>query len=280
LTTSTRYFYDTFIIPEEEAIDIDTDTDFLLAETILNKLKISVIYEESKDIGTGHRRRAELLKTLFTGHDLNLKKYSEHTQRDLQADIIIWDILGINNEPINPYNAFMVTFENLGNWQGDLCINGIYSPTIPNAGYYSGHFWMTINDHLILKDCYNPAGKIIVAFGGSDPHNKSDSYGNEFDVYRPEAGRKIEWEDTKYVICGAGNLAIEATARWLPIVVIPQNDREKLHECNYFMNVNKNPTEPCWNELHERAKMYDFKSNNMRVKNLILAKYYDWRLRR
>jgi CMP-N-acetylneuraminic acid synthetase len=266
-------------IPPSEAIDMDTLEDFLLAEAMLNQLKITIVYDQSKEIGSGHYRRALLLQKLFTGHQVRLIHRDKITQLDFNADILIWDILDIETEPLNPHHAFTVTFENLGQWAGDLCINGIYSQTIPNAGFYSGRYWMTINDDFILKNCYKPDGKVIVAFGGTDPLNKSSNYDpSKYDVYT--GNRPISWENTKYVICGAGNVAIEATARQLPIVVLPQNEREKLHEVNYFWNVNKNPDEPCWNELHERAKMYDFSCNNHRIKNLIIAKYNEWRLRK
>lgn len=271
-----------FEISSDEAIDIDTEEDFLLVDTILNKLKIKIIYSYSQEIGSGHKRRSELLKSLLTGHKIEVLEWDNKPITLNDEDIVILDVLDLNKNPIHynqNYTTFVVTLENLGEYRGDLNINGIYS----EGSIHSGYKYMTLNDHLILKDCFDLNGKVIVCFGGTDVNNLTSQYENKgYEVYRPGNLGKINWENTKCVITGAGNVAYEATARQLPVLCIPQNEREKLHEIINFKNVvdgtKFTPENVRLNDLHKYAKEYDFANNNSRIKDLILYSYRNFEL--
>lgn len=279
-----------FEISSDEAIDIDTEEDFLLVDTILNKLKIKIIYSYSQEIGSGHKRRSELLKSLLTGHKVEVIEWDN---KPIQSndDIVILDILDIEQNPIiynQSKNTFVVTLENLGYFKGDLCINGIYKEPGSfdglNKGLY-GWKYMTLNDHLILKDCFKLDGKVIVCFGGTDVNNLTQQYSDSgYKVYHPGNPTKIDWNDTKCVITGAGNVAYEATARRLPVLCIPQNEREELHEVLTFDNVMDGtkftPENVRLNDLHKASFKYDFSGNNERIKDLIISEFRRFQLDR
>jgi CMP-N-acetylneuraminic acid synthetase/spore coat polysaccharide biosynthesis predicted glycosyltransferase SpsG len=272
-----------FEISSDEAIDIDTEQDFLLVDTILNKLNIKIVYSESHEIGTGHRKRSELLKSLLTGHNIEIIEYSKDIILN-DEDIVILDILNIDKNPVKynqNKNTFIVTLENLGDFRGDLNINGIYS----SGSIHSGWKYMNLNDHLILKDCFKLDGKVIVCFGGTDVNNLTQQYSDSgYKVYHPGNPTKIDWNDTKCVITGAGNVAYEATARRLPVLCIPQNEREKLHEVLTFDNVMDgtkfSPENVRLNDLHRASFKYDFSGNNERVKDLIITEFRKFQLAR
>lgn len=270
-------------LSQEESVDIDTDTDFLLADAILNKLRINIVYTFGHKQGSGHKKRARLLQSLFTGHDIKLYDVEEIDDHYDDCDLLILDVLDIN-QFCSKISPFIVTLENLGKFRGNLTINGIYPEEFnDNSEHgdeqitYSGWKYMTINDSLVMKDCFNPNGKTIVCFGGTDPNNFTQNYDPRYyDVYSPLNPRPIQWEETKLVITSAGNVAYEATARNLPVVCITQNDREKKHEILQFDNVaiDEQSALQRLNQLHENAKKYDFQFNNKKLKDFILSRFY------
>jgi spore coat polysaccharide biosynthesis predicted glycosyltransferase SpsG len=268
----------------DESLDVDTDTDFLLADAILNKLKIKIVYSESHEIGTGHRKRSELLNSLLTGHNVEVIEYDSKLINLTDEDIVILDILNIDKNPVRynqNHNSFIVTLENLGDYRGDLNINGIYS----SGSIHSGWKYMTLNDHLILKDCFKLDGKVIVCFGGTDVKGLTYDYVDSgYKVYQPGNVGKIDWNNTKCVITGAGNVAYEATARRLPVLCIPQNEREELHEVLNFDNVMDGtkftPENVRLNDLHKASFKYDFAGNNERIKDLIISEFRSFQLER
>jgi spore coat polysaccharide biosynthesis predicted glycosyltransferase SpsG len=144
---------------------------------------------------------------------------------------------------------------------------------------------MTLNDHLILKDCFKLDGKVIVCFGGTDVNNLTGNYSNSgYKIYPPGNTGKIDWNNTKCVITGAGNVAYEATARRLPVLCIPQNEREELHEVLTFDNVMDGtkftPENVRLNDLHKASFKYDFSGNNERIKDLIISEFRRFQLDR
>ena len=61
---------DIFILEETEGLDIDTEMDFLIAETAIKRLKITFIVNGNNDIGMGHVYRTLTLADGLLGHDI------------------------------------------------------------------------------------------------------------------------------------------------------------------------------------------------------------------
>lgn len=191
-----------FEISEDEAIDIDTYSDWVLCENILNRKKIIFRTMGKMQLGMGHVYRCLTLAYKLTGHeilfvldsdsDIGIAKVRESNfnmeiidnERDFEGilirekpDILINDILDTTEEymSICKRNAKrVINFEDRSSAarHADAVINALYEKgeRLPNEYYGSKYFFL--RDEFMEeepKDFNEEVENIIVIFGGADP---------------------------------------------------------------------------------------------------------------
>lgn len=194
---------DIFILEETEGLDIDTEMDFLIAETAIKRLKIAFIVNGNNEIGMGHVYRTLTLADGFLGHDVtfvttdsgkesiklikerghNIISTAENSLFEVLSDmnpcIIINDILDTESDYINKLKDsgfFVVNFEDLGDGADDahLVFNALYEKTNPNPNHRFGYEYECLNEKFLLKNPieFKEVPKtLIVTFGGVDQNN-------------------------------------------------------------------------------------------------------------
>lgn len=194
-----------FEIPPEEAIDIDTYQDWMLAEYRLNKKSFIIRVDGYPEIGLGHVYRAiTLANRLIFNNDVTFlmdsnkevginKVLSYHlpvvtfdSEEDLfpkleqiNPDIVINDILDTDLnyiEQLKKMRYFVVNFEDLGEGteSADLVINSLYEYSHPAPNHHYGHNYVCLRDEFYIvppKKVEKPVKKILITFGGTDPNN-------------------------------------------------------------------------------------------------------------
>ena len=191
-----------FEISEDEAVDIDTYSDWVLCENILRRKKIIFRTVGKMKLGMGHVYRCLTLAYKLTGHeilfvldagsDIGIAKVKEanfpyeviDTERDfegilqrVQPDILVNDILDTTPEYMNicTRNAGrVVNFEDVG--QGakyaDAVINALYEKGDRLYNEYYGSKYFCIRDEFLEeepKEFSEEVKNIIIIFGGADP---------------------------------------------------------------------------------------------------------------
>lgn len=194
---------DIFILDEIEGLDIDTKTDFMIAEVAMKRLKIVFIVNGNKKIGMGHIYRALTLADAFLGHNITFVTYESGERsvaliqerghevleidensildklNQIKPDIIINDILDTKTEFISKlkeHKFFVVNFEDIGSGADDahLVFNALYEKTNPKPNHRFGYEYECLNDKFCL---YSPIEfkkdpeKLFVTFGGVDQNN-------------------------------------------------------------------------------------------------------------
>jgi len=191
-----------FEISEEEAVDIDTYSDWVLCENILKRKKIIFRTVGKMKLGMGHVYRCLTLAYKLTGHDIlfvldaesdiGIAKIKEanfayeivDNEREFEGillrekpDIIVNDILDTTAEYMNicTRNAGrVVNFEDVG--QGakyaDAVINALYEKGDRLHNEYYGSKYFCIRDEFMEeepKEFSDEVKNIVVIFGGADP---------------------------------------------------------------------------------------------------------------
>jgi CMP-N-acetylneuraminic acid synthetase/spore coat polysaccharide biosynthesis predicted glycosyltransferase SpsG len=194
---------DIFILEETEGLDIDTEMDFLIAETAIKRLKITFIVNGNNEIGTGHVYRTLTLADGFLGHDITFITMDSSNEsislikergyniistdknslfgllNDLNPCIIINDILDTKFNYITKLKDlgfFVVNFEDLGDGadEAHLVFNALYEKTNPMPNHRFGYEYECLNEKFILNKPieFKEIPKIlIVTFGGVDQNN-------------------------------------------------------------------------------------------------------------
>lgn len=189
-----------FLLDEVEGLDVDTDIDFLIAETLIKRLKIALVVNGNRDVGMGHIHRALTIADGFIGHDIKFITYSSEpasvelikdggyrvieTEDDLltdvvDADIVINDILDTSKDYINRLKdagCFVVNFEDLdeGSSHAHLVFNALYEKTNPQSNHRFGYEYECLKEQFFL---YQPVKfkdspqVLFVTFGGVDQNN-------------------------------------------------------------------------------------------------------------
>ena len=190
-------------IPEDEAVDIDAVSDWVLCESVLSRKKIVLRADGYKLIGMGHIYHCLTLAYNLIGHDIMLvtkkgcgegiKKLEEsHLPykviaddndfikflTDYKPDIIVNDCLDTDAEYIKRLKNLcprVVTIEDMGEGAAyaDVVINALYSGK--NDGHiYSGEDYICLRDEFIIaepKDFSPKVLNMLALFGGTDPSN-------------------------------------------------------------------------------------------------------------
>ena len=195
-----------FEIPRLEAIDIDHEVDWWVAEKLLQRKKILIRVDGNHQIGLGHIYRMLSLADHLIDHNIlfvsqtqnqlgiNLIKESNYrlveiedmesfdlTIAEYQPDIIINDIL--DTEPaymkhVKSKARLIVNFEDLGSGaqHADLVINALYEEKLPLENHYWGEKYYCLRNEFQLlprKEITPSVNNILITFGGTDPNNYS-----------------------------------------------------------------------------------------------------------
>ncbi|MCR5302865.1 MAG: UDP-2,4-diacetamido-2,4,6-trideoxy-beta-L-altropyranose hydrolase [Lachnospiraceae bacterium] len=191
-----------FEIPEDEAVDIDTYSDWVLCENILKRKKIMFRTVGRRSVGMGHVYRCLTLAYKLTGHevvfaaskdsDIGIEKITEsnfpviritddkHFEqilREVKPDILVNDILDTTAEymqMVTKHVKRVVNFEDVGSGAkyADAVINALYEKGDKLHNEYYGSRYFCIRDEFLEehpKDFCEKAENVLVIFGGADP---------------------------------------------------------------------------------------------------------------
>ena len=203
-----------FEIPEDEAVDIDTYSDWVLCENILRRKKIMFRTVGKMKLGMGHIYRCLTLAYKLTGHDIvfvadkdsdiGIDKINESNfplivvddeddfERILdreRPDILVNDILDTSvayMTMVNKYAGRVVNFEDVGPGAkyADAVINALYEKGEKLHNEYYGSKYFCIRDEFLEEEPSEFSEKVenmIIIFGGADP---SDLTGRMYKVAR------------------------------------------------------------------------------------------------
>ena len=203
-----------FEIPEDEAVDIDTYSDWVLCENILKRKKIMFRTVGKRSVGMGHVYRCLTLAYKLTGHDvifaasedsdIGIEKIRESNfnvirikdDADFESvldrerpDILINDILDTTSEymrMVNKYAKRVINFEDVGPGAkyADAVINALYEKGEKLHNEYYGSKYFCIRDEFLEeqpKKFSQRAENVLVIFGGADP---SDLTGRLYSICR------------------------------------------------------------------------------------------------
>ncbi len=208
-----------FEIPEEEAIDIDTYSDWVLCENILRRKKIVFRTVGKMQLGMGHIYRCLTLAYKLTGHeilfvadaksDLGIariqeanfpirkvedEKEFEALLKEIQPDILINDILDTTEEYMSmvvKYCKRVVNFEDVGTGAkyADAVINALYEKGDKLHNEFYGSKYFCIRDEFLEehpKEFSEEVENVLVIFGGADP---SDLTGRLYEICKVLHGK-------------------------------------------------------------------------------------------
>lgn len=201
-----------FEISEDEAIDIDTYSDWVLAENILKRKKIMFRTVGKRQVGMGHVYRCLTLAYKLTGHDIifaaskdsdiGIEKIKEsnfevipveneeHFEKILieeKPDVVVNDILDTTAEymqMVTKHAKRVVNFEDVGEGAkyADAVINALYEKGDKLHNEYYGSKYFCIRDEFLEehpKEFSDEVENILIIFGGADP---SDLTGRLYDI--------------------------------------------------------------------------------------------------
>lgn len=192
-------------IPSEQSVDIDTEEDWIVAESILRRKKILFRAVGQQKLGMGHIYRCLTLAYKLIGHDLlfvtdseskmGIKKLEEsffpmkvvaddkeyeQLLKEYAPDVIVNDILDTSVEYMElvcKYAKRVVNFEDEGPGAqyADAVINALYEhDSRKNANVYEGFKYFCIRDEFLEeepKEFSEQVKNIMIIFGGADPVN-------------------------------------------------------------------------------------------------------------
>lgn len=192
-------------ISSAEAVDIDTEEDWVVCESILRRKKIVFRTVGQRIIGMGHIYRCLTLAYKLIGHDLlfvidkdsdmGIKRLEESffpmrvvaddkeyegVLSEYKPDIIVNDILNTTEEFMlmsKKYAHRIVNFEDVGSGAkyADAVINALYeNNTHKLNNVYEGFKYYCIRDEFLEeqpKEFSDEVKNIMILFGGADPAN-------------------------------------------------------------------------------------------------------------
>jgi spore coat polysaccharide biosynthesis predicted glycosyltransferase SpsG len=220
-------------VDEREGLDIDTFSDWALAEYWMNKLRILIRVDGSRKLGFGHLYRSLAIAQNIHSHEvifvtrsddgyqfghqfLSQHHYpmvnvesNEHfleLMSELKPDIVINDILDTSveyMEKLKDFGVFVVNFEDLGegNRYANLVINDLYPDVFPQENHWYGVEYAILNPNFeMIKPREEPNGKvdnILLAYGGTDPSNLT--------IKAMDAIKQIGYDGVTNIVIGPGH---------------------------------------------------------------------------
>ncbi len=194
---------DLFLLPREQAVDIDDEIDWLICEQLLRRKKVLFVVAGYNQIGLGHVYRALTIANDLTGHDifflatkesgLGLQKLREFNHRaaiqtrprleqDVAAfkpDLVINDILDTDEGYVKALKKLpcrVINFEDLGEGakEADAVINALYPEKHFLERIYAGHEYFFARDEFQFAEprpVSRKVKKVLITFGGTDENN-------------------------------------------------------------------------------------------------------------
>jgi CMP-N-acetylneuraminic acid synthetase/spore coat polysaccharide biosynthesis predicted glycosyltransferase SpsG len=187
-----------------EGVDIDTYSDWVVAEDQLNRQ--SVIYRVigSAETGLGHVYRGITLADEITHHDLTFAvlkedalakeilkqtkypfvEFADRTEfeahvKSTEPDLVINDVLNTSDSYIKTLKrhvSTVVNFEDLGEGAryADIVINALYEHSSPPKGHYYGSDYFCLRSEFRFaekKASIGPVDTVMISFGGTDSND-------------------------------------------------------------------------------------------------------------
>ncbi|MDM5314910.1 glycosyltransferase [Fictibacillus sp. b24] len=193
-----------FEVPEEESVDIDTKSDWIICENVLKKKRIVFRVDGFKELGMGHIYHCLTLAYNLTGHEIMFVLKEEHSEginkikssfmpyilinsndeffdflENWKADIVVNDCLDTDKRYIiklkNLVNR-VITIEDLGEGAtyADAVINALYNNQLKLPHEYSGENYVCLRDEFLInkpKQFCKEVTNVLIIFGGTDPSN-------------------------------------------------------------------------------------------------------------
>jgi len=193
-----------FEVPEDESIDIDCASDWIVCENSLRKKRIVFRVDGYEKLGMGHIYHCLTLAYNLTGHDvmfITKEQYIEglnkiassympytliKSNEDFfnflkvwKADIVVNDCLDTDKEYIKTLKLIVnrvITIEDLGegSYYADAVINALYNEENKLTNRYSGEKYVCLRDEFLTnkpKEFSKEVKSVLVMFGGTDPSN-------------------------------------------------------------------------------------------------------------
>ncbi|PFA66939.1 acylneuraminate cytidylyltransferase [Bacillus sp. AFS015802] len=196
-----------FEVPEEQSVDIDSTSDWIISEASLKRRKIVFRADGYKELGMGHIYHCLTLAYNLTGHEVMFvtkEQYSEGINKIKdsfmpytliknddeffnflkvwKADIVVNDCLDTNEEYMKELKTLVkkvITIEDLG--QGaiyaDAVINALYNTEIKSQKQFHGEKYVCLRDEFLInkpKEFSKEVKTVLVMFGGTDPSNLTE----------------------------------------------------------------------------------------------------------
>lgn len=191
-------------IDPSEAVDIDTDQDWVVCEYALRKKKIVFRADGYRELGMGHIAHCLTLAYHMTGHEVMFvtnRKRQEGWQRlkdsffpvhtiegekdfyeflqDYHPDVVVNDCLNTTKEHIRQLKKLakkVVTIEDLGEgaFYADAVVNALYNVGSPAPNHYVGADYVCLRDEFFIhrpKEFSENVQYVLCLFGGTDPSN-------------------------------------------------------------------------------------------------------------
>ena len=218
-------------VDSKEAVDIDTDFDWIVCEALLSSKRIILRTDGEERLGMGHIYRCLSIAYHLTGHEIlfvtnknailgvekikasffPMKQIENENDmyeivKEFQPDIVVNDILNTSKSYILELRKNVnriVNFEDMGDGAdfADCVINAVYEDD-RKPNHYTGFEYFFIRDEffeVVPKEFSNEVKNIVVLFGGSDPSNLT---GKIYEIFQEisEIFHKIEF----HIITGFG----------------------------------------------------------------------------
>lgn len=191
-------------MPEQEAIDIDDTSDWIVCEQALKKKRIILRADGYKELGMGHIYHCLTLAYNLTGHEVLFVTKGKHKQglqklldahmqvktiRDddefmefvqkWRPDIVVNDCLNTEADYIKELKKYaprVVTIEDVGSGAdyADAVINALYKDDSRGKNYFWGEKYVCLKDEFLTANCsefHKEVKNVVVIFGGTDPSN-------------------------------------------------------------------------------------------------------------
>lgn len=197
---------DVYVIPEEEAIDIDTFSDLMVADVLLQKKKVAIYVNGNNKRGLGHIYRAlEIADEFYTKPDIyydinqtNVKMFGFTTHnligvngfgellsklQEKEYNLLINDVLTTSIDYMIAIkktlpNAKIVNFEDDGEgiYKADLVFNALYQQSSLSNVKVGEKYYIVSKLFMFYHpiDIKENVRTIFISFGGADPQNYSD----------------------------------------------------------------------------------------------------------
>jgi CMP-N-acetylneuraminic acid synthetase/spore coat polysaccharide biosynthesis predicted glycosyltransferase SpsG len=189
------------VVPEDEAVDIDSRVDWALAESLLSRKRIAIVVAGNSEIGLGHVYRVLSIASDLASHDVHFFtpvdsriaasriSASNYPVTEFEPakladqlkvfcpDIIVNDTLDTDQEymaSLKSTGARIVSFEDLGAGadMADVVINALYPERHVRENAFHGHEYFVARDEFVFAETTSikpDVKSVLITFGGTDP---------------------------------------------------------------------------------------------------------------